>query len=84
MTGRAQVEDYLETGMHWPLFAELAAHHGVQAVPPRWRLSSTKGEGTSFNATDMVSRSYRLFEANPEARRLIGGVLAADRAVPVD
>ncbi len=77
ISARNTIEDYLEEGMHWPLYPSIAAHHGVTVFPHHWRLSALRHEGVSFDTAELVARSWTIFDAHPAARDLIGTALGA-------
>lgn len=65
---RADTHDYLADGVHWPIYPEVAAHHGIAAIPADWRSSAAKGKGEHFGLTEMIRRSYAIYDANAGLR----------------
>ena len=59
---RAEMNDYLEEGVHWPVYAEIAEHHGVKAFPAQWRASAARGSGEHFDLAVMIDRSTKIYD----------------------
>ena len=60
---RAEMDDYLEEGVHWPVYKEIAEHHGVKAFPAQWRASAARGTGEHFDLAVMIDRSMTIYDA---------------------
>ena len=60
---RAEMDDYLEEGVHWPVYKEIAEHHGIKAFPAQWRASTARGTGEQFDLAVMIDRSMTIYDA---------------------
>lgn len=65
---RDSLVDYLEDGVLWPVYPEIAARHGIAAIPPDWRSSAAKGQGEHFDLPEMLRRSFAIYDAHPDCR----------------
>jgi len=55
---RAAFPDYLAPGIVWPVYPEVAAHHGIAATPDRWRTSADRPNCTHFGLDAMIARTF--------------------------
>lgn len=78
---RDTFEDYLKAGILWPLYSEIADHHSITVERPQWRSSSAKGDGHSFDLTEMLERSWRAYEEVEGARDIISKALGGQDRV---
>lgn len=70
--------------MHWPIYTEIAAHHGIKAASPsRWRASAAQGSGEHFDLKEMLRRSWAIYDAadRKNLEKALGSAQVADVAV---
>ena len=61
---RKSLDDYLANVIIWPVYPEVAHALGLKQHRPKWRTVLDKKTGAQeFGLSEMISRSYRIFEA---------------------
>ncbi len=65
---RAAQHDHLADGVIWPVYPEIAAHHGMPPGPATWRRPLGKMNGQHFDLDGMLRQSWAEFALHPYRR----------------
>jgi Polysaccharide biosynthesis enzyme WcbI len=80
---RGKVEEYLEAGMIWPVYPEIAEANRLTDLPATWRLSTNKSTGDFLDTQAFLERSWSIYQAHPDKRddiiKSLGGMEEVER-----